>query len=173
MYSKLPSRIILFTQSILLIISGCNSPTHKLEREGKPTIYNVESDDPEMMEAIRRGKSTFPQFMAAITSHDSTIINPAVKVHYDDGVQREFLWVGNLTIENDQLYGIIDNEPEFTQQVKIGQKVIVDTSIVADWNYTQNNRLSGGYTIKLLRNRMPPEERAEFDQSTGLQFDNP
>ncbi|MCR5887370.1 DUF2314 domain-containing protein [Hymenobacter sp. J193] len=163
----------LFLIGFLLSFAGCTSDSSKIKREGEPAIYTTDADDEEMNKAMRQGKATLPAFLLTISKSDSTIINSAIKVHYDDGVQREYLWVGSLSIENGQLYGVVDNKPEFTSQVVAGQRILVDTTTAVDWNYTQNNRLFGGYTIKLLRNRMTPEERAEFDQSTVLTFDTP
>ncbi|MBB4602755.1 uncharacterized protein YegJ (DUF2314 family) [Hymenobacter luteus] len=156
---------------ILLALVSCTISTDKVERPGEPAIYNVTAEDTEMNHAIRQGKATLPQFLATISKADSTISNPAVKVHYDDGERKEFLWIGDPILEEGQWYGTVDNTPEYTKQVVAGQKVRIDTAIVVDWNYTQNNHLVGGYTVKLLRNRMTPEERAEFDQSTDLIFD--
>ncbi|OWP62163.1 hypothetical protein CDA63_15635 [Hymenobacter amundsenii] len=154
-----------------LLLSNCSSaPDDKVERAGEPTIYNVEAEDPEMQMAMKQGKATFPQFMAAIAQPDSTITNPAIKVPYEQDGQTEFLWLTDPTIEHGTLYGIIGNKPEYTNQVKEGDKVVIDTTLMADWNYVQHNRLIGGYTVKLLRNRMSAEERADFDESTGWDF---
>jgi uncharacterized protein YegJ (DUF2314 family) len=156
--------------ALLLAASSCNS-NNKIEREGEPTIYTTAADDPEMNAATTKGRATFPRFLAILASHDSTITNPAIKVHYDDGQESEYIWLTDPVMENGQLYGIVGNEPEFTKQVAAGQRVVIDTTTVGDWSYLQGNRLIGGYTIKLLRSRMPPAERAEFDESTGWQFE--
>ena len=34
---------------------------------------------------------------------------------------------------------------------------------ITDWMYVDKGILQGGYTIKLIRNRMSKEERAKFD----------
>ncbi|RPD47176.1 DUF2314 domain-containing protein [Hymenobacter sediminis] len=162
---------ILLITCILLVFTSCTPPTDKVERPGKPTIYNVRTEDAEMNHAMKQGKATLPKFLTNISKPDSTISNPAVKVHYDDGEQREFLWIGDPVFEDGQWYGTVDNTPEYTTQVVAGQKVRIDTTVVVDWNYTKDNRLEGGYTVKLLRDRMTPEEREEFDQSTGWIFD--
>lgn len=160
------------TCTLLLLSGGCSSSTDKVEQAGEPTIYNVEAEDPEMLTAMRQGKSTFPQFLAVVARPDSTISDLAIKVPYEKNGQTEFLWLTDPTMEQGKLYGIVGNKPEYADQIKEGQKVAIDTALVADWNYLQNNRLMGGYTIKLLRNRMSAEERADFDESTGWDFGN-
>ncbi len=37
--------------------------------------------------------------------------------------------------------------------------------------YIENGKLFGGYTIKVLRNRMTEEERKQFDAESGMQID--
>ncbi|MBX0292434.1 DUF2314 domain-containing protein [Hymenobacter sp. HSC-4F20] len=162
---------ILLLPGLLLLFASCTSSADKVERPGEPAIYNVTAEDAEMNHAMKQGKATLPQFLTTISKPDSTISNPAVKVHYDDGEQKEFLWISDPVLENGQWYGTVANTPEYTKQVAAGQKVRIDTAVVVDWDYTQNNHLMGGYTVKLLRNRMTPEERSAFDQSTGWIFD--
>ncbi|WP_086594464.1 DUF2314 domain-containing protein [Hymenobacter crusticola] len=160
----------LYCSLILFACISCDpSSTKPAERE--KGVYSIESNDPEMTLAIKRGKASFSQFLSAMQQQDSANSNFAVKVHYDDGEQVEHIWLSNLTVENSQLYGVVDNVPEFTKQVKEGQKVKVDTSLVTDWNYTRGKKLIGGYTIKLLRERMTPAERTEFDESTGWEIE--
>lgn len=81
------------------------------------------------------------------------------------------MWVGHLTVRSDSLVGIVDNEPEYIHNVVSGQPVVLHKDSVADWNYTRNGKLMGGYSIRVIRARMTPAERAEFDKSVSWTFD--
>lgn len=146
--------------SIVSLITGCNSATPQ-------EVYNVEANDPEMLMAAKKARSTLPHFLSVLQKHDSTFYNFAVKLPFDADGRNEYIWLGEPTFENGKWYGTVDNTPEYTQAVKEGEKVEWDTSRVADWNYTLNGELIGGYSVRVLRNRMTTEERAEFDKSTG------
>jgi uncharacterized protein YegJ (DUF2314 family) len=42
---------------------------------------------------------------------------------------------------------------------------------ISDWMYVENKKLIGGYTIRVLRDNMPPEERREFERSVPFTLD--
>jgi uncharacterized protein YegJ (DUF2314 family) len=46
--------------------------------------------------------------------------------------------------------------------VKMGEKVLIDKKDITDWMYLDNNTLKGGYTIRVIYNRMSKEERKKF-----------
>jgi uncharacterized protein YegJ (DUF2314 family) len=157
----------------LLLLSSCQSGSTdaKIERQGEPTIYNVKSDDPEMDAAIHLSRATFPEFLRVFEKQDTATSDFAVKVHYDDGNESEHLWLADLSLRGPKLYGVVSNVPEFTKQVKEGEQVEVDTSKISDWKYVQNQRLVGGRTIKVLRDRLSPAEKAELDKSVDYQIE--
>lgn len=45
---------------------------------------------------------------------------------------------------------------------------------ISDWMFVQNGKLVGGYTSKVLRNRMSAQQRRQFgDETTTLGFEHP
>jgi uncharacterized protein YegJ (DUF2314 family) len=84
------------------------------------------------------------------------------------GKGHEHIWLNKIKIEQDKILGVVNNEPEMTQEVALGDTVEIDRNTISDWNYMKGNKLYGGYSVRLLRNRMTPEQRDQFDQSTGL-----
>jgi uncharacterized protein YegJ (DUF2314 family) len=144
--------------------TSCGSPDSSPATGG---IIDVNATDPEMLAAMRQARATLPQFLEAVQHHDTASYNFAVKLPFADGAQKEYIWLGEPTFENGKWYGTVDNTPEYTHEIKEGERVAFDTANVADWNYTKNGELMGGYSVRLLRNRMSPGERAEFDKYTG------
>jgi uncharacterized protein YegJ (DUF2314 family) len=45
---------------------------------------------------------------------------------------------------------------------------VVVAERISDWMYVHEGRLVGGYTIRVMRDRLSPAERLRFDQ--GLPF---
>ena len=148
---------------LLFALSACQSE----ESFNSKGIYNVAAGDPEMLATMKQARATLPRFLAAVQRHDSLDSNFAVKLPFADGEQTEYIWLGEPALENGKWYGTVDNTPEYTHEVREGERVPFDTAKVADWNYTRKGELMGGYSVRLLRNRMTPQERAEFDESTG------
>ncbi len=146
-----------------LLLAACTSP----DSSSATDIIDVSAHDPEMLASMKQARATLPQFLAAVQHPDSASSNFAVKLPFADGEKKEYIWLSEPALENGRWYGTVDNTPEYTHEVKEGERVAFDTANVADWNYTRNGELVGGYSIRLLRSRMSAAERAEFDKSTG------
>jgi uncharacterized protein YegJ (DUF2314 family) len=69
------------------------------------------------------------------------------------------------------LVGKIDNLPAEVTSVKLGQTIEIDPSKISDWFYVDNGKLIGGYTIRVIRNRMSPKEKKQFDKQLGATID--
>ena len=152
-----------FTLIFGLFLTSCNSSN------SSPTtrVYDVAASDPEMLATVKEARATLSQFLETVQHHDSSSYNFAVKMPFTDGERPEYIWLGEPAFKNGKWYGTVDNTPDYTHAVKEGERVSFDPTQVTDWNYTRNGELMGGYSIRLLRSRMTPEERAEFDKSTG------
>ncbi|OON66848.1 YegJ family protein [Hymenobacter sp. CRA2] len=153
------------------LLAGCDSAGKKAGWNDNTLIYNASKEDPAMLAAQQKGRATVGEFIQALTSADTTNYNFAVKYGFVEGDEREYMWIGDLTVRGDSLYGIIDNDPEYIHNVASGQPVAIHKDSIADWNYTHNGKLMGGYSIRVIRDRMTPAERAEFDKSVSWKFD--
>ena len=158
--------------SILLILLGLvccnNNQTTKTEREGKPTIYSVTGSDTEMNEAIKTANQTLDKFNAALNSSNPDFKYFALKTRFKTPNGGEHIWVNNITIRDKKYFGVIDNWPESTTDVKIGDTIQIVNDNISDWMYVDNQKLRGGCTIRLLRKRMTESERKQFDVENGL-----
>lgn len=54
-------------------------------------------------------------------------------------------------IENDVIYGILDNDPVDVSTVKSGDRVRVNVSELNDWMIGDDQSMRGGFTVKVLR----------------------
>lgn len=156
---------------VVLIIFCCISckNSDKVERENEPTIYNVESNDKEMSEAIKKANQTLNEFNSALQNPKIEVKSMKVKFEYPNG--NEHIWLSNIEYKDGKYWGVLDNEPEYITEYKIGDKIEVDNSKISDWMYLKNGKLFGGYTIKLLRSRMTENEKDQFDAESGMQID--
>lgn len=153
---------------ILLSFTGCkNSDTAEIENQ--PTI-SVESDDKEMAEAIEKANQTLTDFNAVLSNPKIEVKSLKVKFETSNG-GGEHIWLTDVQYKNGKYSGILDNEPEYITEYKIGDKIEVDNSKISDWMYIKNGKLFGGYTMKLLRSRMTETEREQFDAESGMQID--
>ncbi len=152
----------------LFCLISCKE-SNKIERENEPTIYGVESEDKEMNAAITKANETLNDFNASLTNPKAQ--NQALKVEFTNSSGTEHMWIGNVVFKDGKYSGILNNDPEYVKEYKSGDKIDIDPSKISDWMYLENGKLYGGYTIKVLRNRMSEEERKQFDAESGMKID--
>lgn len=132
-------------------------------------VQTLEESDAEMNEAIEAARSSLSRFEEAMLSNNPQYDLFALKVMFPDQVGgSEHIWITDLILEGGQYRGLVGNEPQYTIIVEAGQEVTVDPEKISDWMYVEDGKLRGGYTFRVLRNRMSPHERTEFDRSLGI-----
>lgn len=164
------------TVLILLFCIAIHAQTkNKVEKSGTSkasTVYRVESEDKKMKKAIRQAKASFNEFETAIKSENPNFKKFLLKKGFESPNGEEYLWVMNILINkvNNNYVGIVANEPLYTKAVQNGDFIEINSDDVGDWMYLDNNVVKGGYTLKLLRNRMSKKERQQFDAESNLKF---
>src|SRR5262249_17916859 len=63
--------------------------------------------------------------------------------------------------------------PNLVRSVKKGDSLRVPLNMICDWIYAISGVVFGGYTVKLVRSRMEPQERQKHDATWGLSFGDP
>lgn len=154
----------------LIAIFSCHSQ-NKINRDGEPTIYGVQSGDPEMNKAIETAKLTLSKFKTALESKNPDFKMFALKVKFTTDSGAEHIWLGSVELVNGKYFGVVDNVPETIDEIKIGQRLRIDKRRVSDWMYLDQDKLRGGYTIRMLRNRMSAQEKKAFDKANGFTVD--
>jgi uncharacterized protein YegJ (DUF2314 family) len=135
----------------------------RIERKGEPTIYSTPSDDREMNNAILTARNSLEQFKVALESNSYDTSKFALKVRFKTATGAEHIWATSITYHEGNYFGIVDNLPNLVTQVKLGEKYKIEMKDITDWMYVDKGILRGGYTIKLIRSRMPQEEKNKFD----------
>ncbi|SFD65136.1 YegJ family protein [Flavobacterium phragmitis] len=160
------TKIVILISLICLI--SCKE-SNKIERDNEPPIYGVESQDEEMNAAILKANETLEHFNEGLKNPRAE--SQALKVQFSNSSGIEHMWVGDVVFKNGKYSGILNNDPEYVKEYRSGDQIEVDPSKISDWMYIENGKLYGGYTIKVLRNRMSEEERKQFDEESGMQID--
>jgi uncharacterized protein YegJ (DUF2314 family) len=77
----------------------------------------------------------------------------------------EHFWVGDITYRDGVFYGVVLDPLEDVASIKQGDSVDIAAGEISDWMYLEgeppNGRIVGGFTIRVLRDRATPQERAE------------
>lgn len=141
------------------------------QREGGADVYHVEADDPEMNRAMEAARASIADFVARLEHPPKTQTRVLLKVRVQEGDVVEHLWLENIRRSGEDFSGEIGNEPLSLVSVKLGDRIEVPLERVSDWAVVDAGRLVGGTTLRLLRARASPSERAAMDEEQGFIVD--
>lgn len=110
-YEELYMKRHVLVISILIGLVSC-SQTTKTKREGEPTIYSVPDDDEEMNDAIKTANQTLDKFREALKSGNPDLQYFSLKSGFETPDGFEHIWVSNITLQENQYFGVVNNLPE-------------------------------------------------------------
>lgn len=126
--------------------------------------FSFAPDDPEMNEAINEAKRTLAEFTRAYLDPGENQHGFLLKVFFEDDDQdhAEHIWVADIEDTDTGFRGVIADEPVMLS-LNFKQPVEFEPARITDWMFIDHGKLVGGYTTRLIRQRMSPEEREAFD----------
>jgi uncharacterized protein YegJ (DUF2314 family) len=136
---------------------------------GTDDIVGVRSDDPQMIAAINMARGSLPKFFDALARPNAKQKSFVLKVAFRRGDDVEHIWVADLDFSGKRPRGVIADKPQM-KGLRFMQKVFFDPADITDWMYIEDGKLVGGYTTRLLRERMSSEQRRQLDASVPYQF---
>jgi uncharacterized protein YegJ (DUF2314 family) len=128
-----------------------------------------DSDDPEMTAAIQAARLSLAEFLRAFANPKSGQTSFLVKAVFSDGEEFEHIWLADLDLSSPRLRGVVANEP-ILKTIRFMDTVECEPTQITDWMYVDRGKLVGGLTTRLIRERMSPQERFEFDANTPYSF---
>lgn len=132
----------------------------------KSNIEQVEADDPGMNAAKKMGRDSLPEFYRHLDNPAADESSFAVKFDLAPDKTTEYIWAGNLIRKNGTLSGTLFDIPIDTQ-FKEGQRVTIDEKLIIDWGFAKAGVMQGNVTTRVLIDRMPPAEAAEYKAQLG------
>ena len=77
----------------------------------------------------------------------------SIKVPFDAGKKKEYMWVEVLRIDGTQVHGRLANEPRGVPSLKMGDPVTVGIDELNDWLYIDGRNRFGGFTSAVFSRR--------------------
>jgi len=119
-----------------------------------PPVLVIEADDPEMQAAVNEARRRWPDFVAAFEArhdqHGDEEPPFLVKAPFTDGEHVEFMWVRVTGIENQIIYGVLENMPANVRSIHVGQRVRVRLDNLNDWMCILDGKPAGAFTLQVL-----------------------
>jgi uncharacterized protein YegJ (DUF2314 family) len=130
---------------------------------------HADTEDDGMQAAVDEAKRTIQQFLDAFADPQPGQESFLVKVVFVESGQFEHVWVVDLDFSAQPLRGRVATEPALPG-LELGQLVEFAAPQISDWMYIENGRLVGGFTTRVFRDRLNPEQRAAFDKAAPYEF---
>jgi uncharacterized protein YegJ (DUF2314 family) len=125
-----------------------------------------------MNAAIAESRRTIDEFVRLIEHPTPTQSGQALKAEFVEAGKHEHIWLGEVERVEGGFEGVVGNTPVDIHRLKLGEKVQVRLEDVSDWMVVDGGKLIGGRSIRLFRDRMKPEERAQFDHEMPFRIEN-
>lgn len=138
---------------VLLAVGGCGKST-------PDTLVESGYDEQEMNAAIARARSEVDSFVSELSKPTGT--NHAVKAPIEDAGETEHFWLTDVSFQNGEFKGTINNDPGIVSNVKIGQSWTIKKTDISDWMFMRDGKMHGNYTMRPLLKTMPEDEAAKY-----------
>lgn len=166
---------ILRAMFLAWLVLGCAATGGPLQTAAptpsEPDVVLLAENDYEMRIAEAKAQRSIGRFIDALSSPAATQTYFAVKTLLRDGEKAEHVWVSRLSYDGARFQGTVANVPFALTTVTHGEAITVAPGDITDWMIVEDRALVGGYTIRLARDRMSPEQRADFDRRVGFAID--
>ena len=149
----------IFAISLFLFLLACSPVPTPI---AVPTASEELDLDAEMESAFQEARVTLGFFIEQITKPHPNRPYVAVKVRFSppDSSPQD-IWVDNITFTDESFRGNMGDDIPYLK-LSFGEEIVVSTEDVVDWMIVENDKLIGGYTIRLSYERMSPEEKERF-----------
>jgi uncharacterized protein YegJ (DUF2314 family) len=127
----------------------------------EPRVIGVPEKDPEMAAAIASGRTTLGRFWQALENPAPNESSFALKVGLPTrSGGSEHIWANRIERKDGKIFGSINNVPKDLRNIRLGQRIEIPEPLISDWMYMRSGKIIGGYTIRALLKRLPPNEAA-------------
>jgi uncharacterized protein YegJ (DUF2314 family) len=154
----------------LLAILLCTSAFLAMaEQRDENEIVWINDSEPAMANAILKARETLNDFLALKASPPDGASDFKIKVRLEAGGEVEHFWVTPFRVTETGFEGTIANDGEVLKQIRYGQKISFDQSMVSDWGYVMDGKQIGSFTICVLFENMPKDEADYYRRNYGFQ----
>ncbi|MEM7782305.1 MAG: DUF2314 domain-containing protein [Planctomycetota bacterium] len=130
-----------------------------LTQDAPVPVIQIPDDDPRMIAAVEKARSTWPEFVRALENQNGN--NFSVKAPITVGDNTEFIWINVTAVENGIIYGELANEPVDLGNLQLGSRVRTKVDDLNDWAYFDGDQSKGLFTLQVLADA---QKRKDFDK---------
>lgn len=119
--------------------------------EAAGNTITINDDDPQLLAAQAEARKNWPAFIQAFKTRGKDQYF-AVKGRIIEGEASEYVWLQITDIDDTQVHGKLDSDPETLTKAKRGADLHIPIADVDDWLYSTGTGkdTQGGYTLRLF-----------------------
>jgi len=154
---------------LLSKLFGKKQNEHKVrKRPNQADVVDVRNEDEKMNWGMEKARLTLHHFKNCLKQPRPEQQYFSIKVKIEDQGKVEHIWLTEPSFDNDNnLFGVVGNEPIDVKSVKLNQKIGIEERSVSDWMIIEGGRLIGGYTIRAIRDNLSGPALQNFDRGLG------
>jgi uncharacterized protein YegJ (DUF2314 family) len=140
--------------------SQAASPIASSTSSSSPPAVAVASIDQAMTEAASAAQRSLPLFRRRLEQETGLEAVYGVRI-VEHGTT---VWLESVQFRDDDVSGLVDAPTDARRVRTVAQTAIVD------WVIVDHDGIHGGYTLRLERERLTPDEQRIFDSELGAVF---
>ncbi len=154
----------------VLALPGTAGGEEIVRRDGEPEVHMFRTGDPDMAAAFEAARGSVPGLVERLPKLQAAGIYASVKVPVTEGDLVEHIWLSDIRFGGGQVHGALGNVPLNLPSWSLGDPISIPLNRISDWMVIHEDRLIGGFTLFVTRNRLQGEDLASFDRQVGLIF---
>lgn len=163
--------LMFFASVIAAFVEPVMSESKLSQKQDEPMFMAIGSKDPEFAHAIERAQASLPMFRKLLDEQENSKLSGPIRLVktriFEDG-KSIWLWLNVDADRRSSFAASVFEAPSQFPSLKPGVLLNIPDSAVADWAVIDvSGVVSGGYSLRLQRERTPEEERAAYDSYIG------
>jgi uncharacterized protein YegJ (DUF2314 family) len=153
------------------------------EKQKQPLFTAIAKSDADFREAYAAASRTLPRFIEQLQSGVPAYFSAKLRFRDPDASERLgedqllYLWLTDVHYQPAErvFSGVFFEVPrELQKWHPVGQRLTFEGEDIFDWMVlTEDGRLSGGFTLRVSRSKLPESERADYDRNIGVRVYEP
>ncbi len=132
-------------------------------RSRNPNIVTVGTDDAQMTAAIDSARRTVSVVLSHLSAPAPNQTYLSIKARVGTDLRGEHIWLSDLSYGGGMIRGRLTDNAETVEGFKAGDWVTTRPDSISDWLIVTNGTICGGFTLRVLRARLSPQEQAGLD----------
>lgn len=158
-------------------------PISDAAKQKEPIFRAISPSDADFKNAYAEASRSLPRFLKRLQNGEDASFSAKLRFRDPDASDRlgkdqfVFIWLNNVHYHPDErLYsGTFFEVPgALSKWHRVGEQLGFEGEDIFDWMIlTKDGRLSGGFTLRVTRSKLPESERAEYDRYIGAKVYEP